>query len=141
MWYWLHALFDKNWYCALVRVRCRYNLWVIMKKTFRTRMLLAVFILLIFVILSLSSSSTFALQSLEVQTLSSEQNNTLYQAETPTAKKVKPTRTPKPTITPPAIPPPQDDSQTNLMILFGVLTVIIIIIGVWINRGRRASSP
>ena len=51
---------------------------------------------------------------------------------------VKPTRTPRPTITPPVIPPPQSASQTNLMIIFVILAVLIVIVGVWINRERMS---
>jgi len=57
--------------------------------------------------------------------------------ESPEDSQEKPTRTPKPTATPPTIPPPQNFSQTNLMILFVVLAVIVVIIGVWLNRERR----
>ena len=47
---------------------------------------------------------------------------------------VVPTDTPRPTRTPPPIPPQQDLTQTNLMILFVILAVVVIIVGVWINR-------
>lgn len=48
----------------------------------------------------------------------------------------RPTRTPRPTATPPTIPPPSDIEKNNLMIGFGLLIVIVICIGVWINRDR-----
>lgn len=57
-------------------------------------------------------------------------NNAIILAE-------KPTKTPRPTITPPAIPPPQNVTQTNLMILFMILAVIIVVIGVWLNREKK----
>jgi hypothetical protein len=47
---------------------------------------------------------------------------------------VEPTDTPRPTKAPPVIPPQQDLTQTNLMILFVILSVVVIIVGVWINR-------
>jgi len=47
---------------------------------------------------------------------------------------VEPTDTPRPTKAPPPIPPQQDLTQTNLMILFVILSVVVIIVGVWINR-------
>jgi hypothetical protein len=46
----------------------------------------------------------------------------------------KPTRVPRPTPTPRPIPPPSNPSDANLMIAFGVLVVIVILVGVWINR-------
>jgi len=49
----------------------------------------------------------------------------------------KPTKTPRPTKTPLAIPPSQNVSQTNLMILFVALAVVVVLIGVWINRERK----
>ena len=61
----------------------------------------------------------------------------LEESVTPTKSSIKPTRTPRPTITPPAIPPPQDVSQTNLMIVFVILAVVIVVIGIWINRERN----
>jgi hypothetical protein len=48
----------------------------------------------------------------------------------------KPTRTPRPTSTPVPIPPPAEPLSLNLMILFGLLAVIIVLIGVWINRKK-----
>lgn len=47
---------------------------------------------------------------------------------------VTPTRTRKPTATPVPIPPPSDPAKARMMIGFGVLAVLVIIIGVWINR-------
>jgi hypothetical protein len=49
-------------------------------------------------------------------------------------EEVEPTATPRPTKAPPVIPPEQDLTQTNLMILFVILSVVVIIVGVWINR-------
>ena len=48
----------------------------------------------------------------------------------------KPTRTPRPTSTPVPIPPPQDPGKMNTMIFFGVVAVIVVIVGVWINREK-----
>lgn len=55
---------------------------------------------------------------------------------TETPEPLDPTRTPKPTSTPIATPPPADPETINMMIIFGVIAVIVIIIGVWINRQR-----
>lgn len=52
-------------------------------------------------------------------------------------KQAEPTRTPRPTITPPAIPPPQNEAQSNIMILFMALAVLVVIIGLWLNRERK----
>jgi hypothetical protein len=53
-----------------------------------------------------------------------------------TSEPVEPTRTPKPTATPVPTPPPSDPGKIRLMIGFGILAVIVIIFGVWINRQR-----
>ena len=45
-----------------------------------------------------------------------------------------PTKTPRPTGTPVATPPPSDPGTTNLMVFFGVLSVVVVIVGVWLNR-------
>lgn len=56
--------------------------------------------------------------------------------EAPTRTR-RPTRTPGPTSTPLTIPPPADMGVINAMVAFGVLSVIIVIIGVLINRNPR----
>ena len=43
---------------------------------------------------------------------------------------------PRPTSTPIPIPPPPDPGSINLMVFFGVIVVLIILFGVWINRQR-----
>jgi hypothetical protein len=45
-------------------------------------------------------------------------------------------RTPRPTSTPIPIPPPPDPGSVNLMVFFGLIVVLIILFGVWINRQR-----
>jgi cyanophycinase len=64
----------------------------------------------------------------------------LLSASTPTPSQTTPekppTRTPRPTATPPDIPPPADPAKANLMIAFSILAVIVVLIGVWINRQR-----
>jgi hypothetical protein len=47
-----------------------------------------------------------------------------------------PTRTPRPTITPPVVPPPGNPEQANLMIFLAIFSVLIVLLGVWINRRR-----
>jgi hypothetical protein len=54
----------------------------------------------------------------------------------PKALRANPTRTPRPTQIPPEIPPPTDRRLMHSMILFGVVAVIVVIFGVWINRDR-----
>lgn len=51
-------------------------------------------------------------------------------------KKKKPTNTPKPTSTPIPTPPPSDPSINNLMAIFGILIVVVIIFGIWVNWRR-----
>jgi hypothetical protein len=55
----------------------------------------------------------------------------------PAKKNSPPTRTPRPTSTPVPIPPAADPNATSLMILFGLITVIVVIVGVWLNRSDR----
>jgi hypothetical protein len=43
-------------------------------------------------------------------------------------------KNPRPTSTPVPIPPPPDPGSVNLMVFFGVIIVLIILFGVWINR-------
>lgn len=42
----------------------------------------------------------------------------------------------KPTATPLVIPPPTNPSTRRLMVVFGVLIVVVVIVGIWINRER-----
>jgi hypothetical protein len=44
------------------------------------------------------------------------------------------TRTPRPTATPVTVPPPTDPNRVMMMVAFGFLTVIVVLVGVWINR-------
>jgi hypothetical protein len=52
------------------------------------------------------------------------------------ASLAQPTRTPKPTSTPPVIPPPASPASTGLMILLATLVMAVILGGIWINRRR-----
>ena len=63
----------------------------------------------------------------------SEATPTLQPEEKPTPT---PTRTPKPTSTPIPTPPPYDPGRTNLMIGFSLLVVMVILMGLWVNRQR-----
>jgi cyanophycinase-like exopeptidase len=59
----------------------------------------------------------------------------VIQADPTEAPREKPpTRTPRPTGTPVPTPPPSDPGTTNLMVFFGVLSVVVVIVGVWLNR-------
>jgi hypothetical protein len=51
-------------------------------------------------------------------------------------KNILSTKTPKPTGTPPVIPPPADPGATNMMIGLAILPVIVILFGFWLNRRR-----
>ena len=55
----------------------------------------------------------------------------------PDKKNAAPTRTPRPTTTPVPIPPPANPNATSLMILFGLIAVIVVIVGVWLNRSEN----
>jgi hypothetical protein len=46
------------------------------------------------------------------------------------------TPTPKPTGTPIPTPPPANPTENNMMIFFVVIAVLVVIVGVWINRQR-----
>jgi hypothetical protein len=56
--------------------------------------------------------------------------------EPPAALAIQATRTPRPTATPVIVPPPADPTSSNLMIVFAGLIVVVILLGVWINRRR-----
>lgn len=58
---------------------------------------------------------------------------TATQSGTPTATPHA-TRTPRPTSTPPIIPPPSNPDITHWMTAFGMLVVVVILIGLLINR-------
>lgn len=60
-------------------------------------------------------------------------SNTPTPSVTP-GKSGPPTRTPRPTATPVTIPPPTDPNRVTMMVAFGFLTVIVVLVGVWINR-------
>jgi hypothetical protein len=55
----------------------------------------------------------------------------------PEKKNLAPTRTPRPTTTPVLIPPAANPNATSLMILFGLIAVIVVIVGVWLNRSDK----
>ncbi len=48
----------------------------------------------------------------------------------------KPKKTPRPTPVPLIIPPPANQTSSNIIVLLGVLSVLIVIIGVLINRSK-----
>jgi hypothetical protein len=50
------------------------------------------------------------------------------------------TPTPKPTGTPIPTPPPANPTENNMMIFFVVIAVLVVIVGVWINRQRTWSE-
>jgi hypothetical protein len=52
-------------------------------------------------------------------------------AVTPT---LTPTRTPRPTATPIIPPPPSNPDYLRLMIALGIIMVIVLLLGIWINR-------
>jgi cyanophycinase-like exopeptidase len=47
-----------------------------------------------------------------------------------------PTRTPRPSPTTPASPPPRDPTTSNMLVFFSILMVVVILLGVLINRPR-----
>jgi hypothetical protein len=59
--------------------------------------------------------------------MKSQKQNGLY--------KIVPSRTPRSTIVPVNIPP-ADPKQAHLIIGAGILIVLVVILGVWINRQR-----
>jgi hypothetical protein len=48
----------------------------------------------------------------------------------------KPKKTPRPTPIPLIIPPPANQTSSNIIVLLGVLSVLIVIFGVLINRSK-----
>ena len=51
---------------------------------------------------------------------------------------VTPTKTPRPTPTPMFVPPPSDPDYLRLMVALGLMIVVILLIGIWINRSHTA---
>jgi hypothetical protein len=49
-----------------------------------------------------------------------------------------PTKTPRPTATPVFVPPPSDPDYLRLMIALSVIMVVVLMIGVWINREHKS---
>ncbi len=45
-----------------------------------------------------------------------------------------PTRTPRPTPTPMPLPPPSNPNTIQLMVIFGILVVLVVVFGLWLNR-------
>jgi hypothetical protein len=91
------------------------------------------------------TSSRFmpASQSLSIQGLDQPSNPTAQETATPTStqpaekKNLSPTRTPRPTSTPMVIPPSANPSTTTLMILVSLIAVIVVVVGVWLNRPEK----
>jgi hypothetical protein len=67
----------------------------------------------------------------------SESTPTPTLTQQPEKKNIAPTRTPRPTTTPVPIPPAANPNATSLMILFGLIAVIVVIVGVWLNRSDK----
>jgi hypothetical protein len=55
----------------------------------------------------------------------------------PVKESPTPTRKTRPTSTPIAIPPAASPSATTLMILVSLIAVIVVVVGVWINRPEK----
>jgi hypothetical protein len=53
-----------------------------------------------------------------------------------TVDALEPTRTPRPTPTPIPIPPPSNPNTTQMMVIFGIMVVLVVIFGLWLNRNR-----
>jgi len=71
---------------------------------------------------------------------------TITELQTPTTSPFKPSdesvsndQSQKPTPAPIAIPPPANPNWVNIMIGVALISVIIIIVGVWINRDRASN--
>ena len=47
---------------------------------------------------------------------------------------ITPTKTPRPTPTPIFVPPPSDPDYLRLMVALGFMIVVILLVGIWINR-------
>ena len=59
----------------------------------------------------------------------------LSATDIPTQRKAA-TRTPRPTNTPPVVPPAADPVRSNWMIVLAVMAVLVVLLGVWINWRR-----
>jgi hypothetical protein len=90
-----------------------------------------------------SSFLTSASRRASIQRLDQPTNQISQGTATPTftnppeKKNLAPTRTPRPTTTPMPIPPSANPNATTLMIIFGLIAVIVVIVGVWLNRSEK----
>lgn len=90
-----------------------------------------------------SSYTVFASQGESSQRLAQVTNQITQETPTPTItpppvkQNPTPTRKPRPTSTPIAIPPAASPGATTLMILVSLIAVIVVIVGVWMNRSEK----
>lgn len=88
--------------------------------------------------LTMSASQDALIKELDTQT-----NPTTQETATPTPtqppdkKNLAPTRTPRPTSTPVTIPPSANPNTSTLMILVSLIAVIVVVVGVWLNRSEK----
>jgi hypothetical protein len=93
---------------------------------------------------ALPSGWSFALASDSSVIHLNQQNQQFLQAKQTTPEPDSPsnsklqaaTRTPRSTPAPIPTPPPSDPDTTQLIVLFGVLVVLVILLGIWLNRKR-----
>lgn len=110
---------------------------------------LSIVLLLVFILFSLSAFSFQTNQNLH--TLLSSKSIQAADNQTPTVslsismqptatvknnKNAQPTKTPRPTSTPPVIPPPADPGASTVMIGLAIMAVSVILFGFWLNRRR-----
>ena len=89
------------------------------------------------------SFAIFASRAETSQRLIQHFNQTTQETPTPTitpspvTNSPTPTRKPRPTPTPITIPPSANPNVTTLMILVCLFAVIVVIVGVWLNRPEK----
>jgi hypothetical protein len=90
-----------------------------------------------------SSFIMSASQVASVKRLDRQSSQTPQETPTPTPtqppdkKNLAPTHTPRPTSTPMVIPPSTNPNTSTLMILVSLIAVIVVVVGVWINRPEK----
>jgi cyanophycinase len=85
---------------------------------------------------TIASYTRAATPSIPTPTMTLAPTATPIPTQTPLPPTPDPTRTPRPTPTPVVVPPASNPGTTHTLAISGVLVVLVIIFGLWLNRRR-----
>lgn len=80
------------------------------------------------------SNPTFSSKNIRNHLEDKQQVTRIQAQDTPEPVEIQPTKMQRPTSTPIPIPPPPESANINFMIFFGIIAVVVILFGVWLNR-------